>query len=80
MGSVQVLSKWMESILLGHIYHMINNDSSTGHIIKNNHRPRDPKEPIGNAYQAMHINKNVTVTSYCIQRIVRNYNSCCDYQ
>jgi len=40
----------MESILIGHIYHMINNDSSTGHIIKNNRRSRDPKEPIGNVY------------------------------
>jgi hypothetical protein len=40
---------WMESILLGHIYHMIN-DSITGHIVKNNHRSHDPKEPIGNMY------------------------------
>jgi len=29
---------WMESILLGHIYHMINNDSITGYTVKNNHR------------------------------------------
>ena len=26
---------WMESILLGHVYHMINNDSITGHTVNN---------------------------------------------
>ena len=34
---------WTDSILLGHIYHMINNDSITGHTVKNNHRSRDPE-------------------------------------
>jgi hypothetical protein len=33
-----------DSILLGHIYHMINNDSIIGHTVKNNHMSRDPKE------------------------------------
>jgi len=41
----------------GHIYYMINNDSITGHTVKNNHRSRDPKGPIGNAYLAIHINE-----------------------
>jgi hypothetical protein len=40
-----------------HIYHMINNDSITGYIVKYNHRSRDPKEPIGNVYLAIHINE-----------------------
>jgi hypothetical protein len=34
---------WMESILLNHIYHMINTDSITDHTIKNYHRQRDQK-------------------------------------
>jgi len=50
-------SFWTDSILLGHIYHMINNDSITGHTVKNNHRSHDPKEPIGNVYQAIQINE-----------------------
>jgi hypothetical protein len=36
--------------MLGHIYHMFNNDSITGHIVKYNRKSHDPKEPIGNAY------------------------------
>ena len=32
-----------ESILLGHIYHMINDDCITGHTVKFNHRSRDQK-------------------------------------
>ena len=44
-------------MLLGHIYHMINNDSITGHTVKNNCRSGDPKEPIGNMYYAIHINE-----------------------
>jgi len=40
----------MESILPDYMYHMINNDSITGHTVKNNHRSGDPKEPIGNVY------------------------------
>jgi hypothetical protein len=48
---------WMESILLGHIYHMVNNDLITCHTGKNNRWSFDPKEPIGNAYQAIHIDK-----------------------
>jgi len=45
----------MESILLGRIYHEINNDSIKGHTVKNiyNHRSRDPKEPIGNVYRIL---------------------------
>ena len=38
-----------ESILLGHIYHVINNTLIAGHTIKINYCSRDPKEPIGNA-------------------------------
>ena len=48
---------WMESILLGNIYHIINSDSITGHTVKNNHCWRDPKEPIGSEYQEKHINE-----------------------
>jgi hypothetical protein len=33
-----------------HLYLMINNDSITGHTVKNNRRSRDLKEPIGIAY------------------------------
>ena len=32
---------WMESILLGHIYHMNSNDFITGHTVKNNGRSSD---------------------------------------
>ena len=41
---------WMESILLCHIHHMINNDYIAGHTVKINRGSRDPKEPIGNVY------------------------------
>jgi len=37
--------------LLGHIYHMINNDSITGHAVKHNRRSSDPKEPVWSAYK-----------------------------
>ena len=47
----------IEAIWLGQIYHMINNDSIAGHTAKNNHRSRDSKEPIGNAFLAIHINE-----------------------
>ena len=36
--------------MLDHIYHMINNDSTTSHTVKNNGRSSDLKEPIENAY------------------------------
>ena len=51
----------MESILLGHIYHMINNDSMIGHTVKNNSMSRDQKEPIGTRikqYILMRYNKD----------------------
>jgi len=50
MTNHDFLNSSNESILLGHIYDMITNDSMTGHIVKNNRRSRDPNEPIGNAY------------------------------
>ena len=47
-------SFWTESVLQVIFITMI---SITGHTVKNNHRSRDPKGPIGNAYLAIHINE-----------------------
>ena len=50
MTNRDFLNSSNESILLGHIYDMITNDSMTGHTVKNNRRSRDTNGPIGNVY------------------------------